>query len=77
MSLAIIGLIGVAIAIVAAAAVLTVERIAWERKRRRRARAIRVGWMPLDPSVDEIELRIRCESGITPRGSRRGAGLRR
>jgi hypothetical protein len=40
------------------------DRVAVQRRRGRRERAIRVGWMPLDPSVDEIKLRITCERVI-------------
>jgi hypothetical protein len=64
MVLAVAGFGGLVIAIAAAGGAFLADRVAAERERRRRARAIRVGWMPLDPSVDEIKLKMNCEQAF-------------
>jgi hypothetical protein len=62
MALAMGTLLSVLLGTAAVALIHVSDRAAVERRRGRRARAIRVGWMPLDPSVEEIKLRIICES---------------
>lgn len=64
MSLAMGALVGLMFGFVVVASVFLLDRLATERERNKRARAIRVGWMPLKPSVDEIKLRIKCENKI-------------